>query len=61
VNIDEGGEDDGGFHLGAGKHVGDELGELGVAVDTLGIWGSEGGGAGEGEVYRFHGALNDIV
>ena len=61
MNVDEGGEDDGGFHLGPGEHVGDELGELGVVVDVFGVWGSEGGGATEGEVYRFHGALDDIV
>ena len=61
MNVDEGGEDDGGFHLGAREHVGDKLGELGVAVYILGVWGSEGGDAAESKVYRFHGALYDIV
>ena len=61
MDVDEGGEYNGSFHLGPGEHVGDELGELGVSVDGFGVWGSEGGDAAESKVYRFHGTLDDIV
>ena len=61
MDVDESNEDDGGRNLGPREHVGDELGELGVAVDIFGMGGVEGRDATEGKVYRFDGALDDIV
>jgi len=61
VDIDEGDKYDGNLDLGPREHAGDELGELCVAVDVLGVRGGEGGDATECKVYRLDSALHDIV
>ena len=61
MDIDDGREYDGGFHLRPREHVGHEFGEFGMAVDVFGVRACRGSDTAKCKVYGIDSALHDIV